>query len=76
MDLYVKKEDICILLNNMCDETLFKPNIDGFIFLNTSIQFKTDNKIPVNLIPDIIECAMREFSIYVLSHYSGFRKEN
>lgn len=73
MDLYINKEDICLILNNMCDDILFKPNSYGFIFDNTSKQFHVENKIPINLIPEIIESAMREFSIYVLSHYSGFR---
>lgn len=76
MDLYVNKEDICIILNTMCDDIFFKPDTRGFLFKETNRHFDVDNKVPLNLLKPIIESAMQEFVDYLLSQYTGFREEN
>lgn len=61
MDLYINKEDICLILNNMCD--IFKPNSCGFKSINTTKEFRVENKIPVNTGVHRI-CNEGTFSIY------------
>lgn len=63
MDLYVNKEDICLILNNMCGDILFKPNSYGFKSLNTTKEFRVENKIPINTGVYRI-CNAGTFSIY------------
>lgn len=63
MDLYINKEDICLILNNMCDDILFKPNSYGFKSLNTTKEFRVENKIPINTRVHRI-CNAGTFSIY------------